>query len=160
MKCDIEIVEDKLLELVKDKLPAKLAEIDAEKADGVTLDVPMDAQYFNGTDIDEEVINQGILVRYGIVESEAISLPSATAQDNTYIFLIYLNELNAPQGELRKKLFRYSRAFKEIFEENFRKFTFLSGMDVTVVAPAIWQENDRSPAYKVGGVYIKTAMVG
>lgn len=158
MKCDIEIVENKLLDLVKTKLSAKLSEIETEKDDGVTLEVPTDAQYFNGTDIDEEIVNQELIVRYGLVESSVISISSATAEENNYIFLIYLTDLNAPQGEMRKKLFRYTRALKEIFEENFDKFSFLSRLDIKIIAPALWRENDASPVYKVGGVYIETSL--
>lgn len=158
MKCDIEIIETKLLELVQAKLPSKLSEIDTEKNDGITLEVPAGDQYFNSTDIDEEVINQDLLVKYGLVESSAISISSATSEENDYIFLIYLTDLNAPQGILRKRLFRYIRAFKEIFEENFNAFPFLSNFTIKVIAPALWQDNEQSPAYKVGGVYIETSL--
>jgi len=159
MKCDVEIVEDKLLELVQSELPAKLAEIQAEKADGVVLDVPTDAQYFNGTDIDEEVINQVMFVKYGLFETIADSNSSATAEVNVYGFLFYFDELNGPQGDVRKKIFRYTRAIIEIFEENFDKFPYLSRLNVGTIAPALWRDNEKSPVYKVGGAYIATSIV-
>jgi hypothetical protein len=160
MKCDIETIEADLLALIKSNLAAKLSEIETEKADGLTLAVPTDAQYFDSTDIDELVINEDLLIKHGLVESEVLSISSANAEQNTYIFLIYLTNLNAPQGEMRKKLFRYIRAFKEILQENFDAFPYLSRLDVSVIAPAIWAENEQSPAYKVGGVYIQTTLAG
>jgi len=147
-----------LLNLIKSKLPAKLAEIDAEKADGVVLDVPTDEQYYNSTDFDDRVFSQDWLVRYGLEMSETNSITSATAEDNTYIFLVQWTNLNAPEGDTRKRLFRYSRAFKEILEENFDRFPYMSKFKIVTIAPALWAENARSPVYKVGGVRLKTAI--
>lgn len=157
-KYDIEIVEQKLLELFKSKLAAKLAEIDADKDDGITLEVPTDAQYYDGTDIDEEVINQTPLIRHGIVTTDTNSISAATAEVNGYLFLILLDGLNEEQGVIRKRLFRYARAFKEIFEENFDAFSFLSNITITTIAPALWRENELSPVYKTSGVYIEAAL--
>jgi len=159
MKCDVEVLENQLLALVKAKLPAKLAEITTEKADSITLEVPTDAQYFNTTDDEVNVSNQPLLVRYGLEDQSPNSISSATAEDNVYIFLIYLNDLNKKAGVLRKKLFRYIRAFKEIFEENFDAFPHVSKMIIKTIAPQMWMENETSPVYKVGGVYIETSLV-
>lgn len=158
MKYDIELVETKLLTLVKAKLPAKLTEIETDKGDGLTLDVPTDSQYYNSTDIDEEVINQSPLIKYGVVINDVVSISAATAEDNTYMFLIHFDDLNETQGVVRKKLLRYSRAFKEIFEENFKAFSFLSSLQIQTIAPHLWRENERSPVYKVAGVYIQTSL--
>lgn len=158
MKYDIEILEADLLTLVKSKLPAKIAEITAEKADSITLPVPTDSEYFNTTD--DEVSNRKLLLQYGVIDGAPLSISSNTAEDNRYIFLIYLNELNKKPGIARKMLFRYIRAFKEIFEENFDRFPHLSNMTVQTIAPtsASWEENEMSPVYKVGGVYIQTSL--
>ena len=158
MKYDIERLEADLLALVKAKLPAKLAEITAEKADSIVLGVPTDAEYFNTTD--DEVNNDKLSVQYGVVDGSAFSISSNTTEDNRYIFLIYLNELNSQPGVVRKKLFRYIRAFKEIFEENFDRFPCVSNIKVQSIAPtsAGWDENENSPVYKVGGVYIETSL--
>lgn len=158
MKCDVEKLEADLLVLVKAKLPAKLAEITAEKADSITLPAPLDSEYFNSTD--DEVDNRKLSVQYGLIDGSPLSISSATAEDNRYIFLIYLNEMNKNPGIVRKKLFRYIRAFKEIFEENFDSFPHVSDMKVQTIAPtsASWEENETSPVYKVGGVYIETSL--
>jgi len=158
MKYDLEKLESDLLALVKSKMAVKLSEIEADKGDSITLEVPADDQYFNSTDIDEEIVNQVLMVRYGIEESDAISISSATSQESTVSFLVYLNELNQARGVLRKKIFRYGRALKEIFEENFRDLSFVSNMNIEVVSPMEWRENESSPAYKVGGVFIKATL--
>ncbi|MGY5854061.1 MAG: hypothetical protein RTU92_10875 [Candidatus Thorarchaeota archaeon] len=147
------------MELVQNNLAAKLAEIDAEKADGITLEVPASDQYFNSTD--DEVVNQSLVVYYGLTDGNPNSIGSATAEDNRYMFLIFLDELNLQPGIVRRKILRYIRAFKEIFEENFDRFPFLSLMKVQTIAPnsASWDENETSPVYKVGGVYIETSIV-
>jgi len=158
MKCDIEKLEDDLLALVKAKLPAKLAEIIADKGDTIPLPTPTDSQYFNSTD--DEVENRILSVQYGLIDGSPLSISSNTAEDNRYIFLLYLDEINQKPGIVRKQLFRYIRAFKEIFEENFDRITYVSNMTVQTIAPtsAGWTENEKSPTYKVGGVYIQTSL--
>jgi len=158
MKYDIEIAEADLLALVKVQLPAKLTEITAEKADSITLAVPADAEYFNGTD--DSVDNRALSVYYGLIDDTPNSIGSATAEEGRFMFLFYLNELNQKQGVIRKKLFRYIRALKEIFEENFDYFPYLSTFKIVTIAPQSWRENETSPAYKVGGIYIETALAG
>jgi len=158
MKFDIETLEADLLALVKLKLPAKIAEITAEKADSIALDVPGNSQYFNSTD--DEVDNRKLSVQYGIIENDPASISSNTAENGSYIFLVYLSEINNKPGILRKKLFRYIRALKEVFEENFDRFPCASNMKITTIAPQSWRENEMSPVYKVGGIYIKTSIAG
>lgn len=158
MKCDIETVEADLLTLVQAELPGKIAEITAEKADSITLDVPLASQYFNTTD--DAVNNYKLSVLYGLVDGDPFSISSSTAEVNRYMFLIYLDEMNESSGIVRKKLYRYIRALKEIFEENFFNFPQLSNMTLQSIAPttAGWDENEISPRYKVGGVYIETSI--
>jgi hypothetical protein len=157
MKYDIERLEADLLALVKSKLPAKIAEIQAEKADSINLVVPVDADYFNTTD--DEVINRKLSVQHGAVDGLPNSIGPATAEENRYVFIVYLNELNeGPGGAVRKKLFRYARAFKEILEENFDRFPQVSNMKIQTIAPQAWAENENSPVYKAGGIYIKTSL--
>lgn len=157
MKYDVEILEADLLALVQAKLPGKLTEITAEKADSITIPTPANDQYFNSTD--DEVDNRTLAVQYGIVDGSPDSISSNTAEDNRYIFLIYVNEINQLPGVVRKKLFRYIRALKEVFEENFDQFSFVSKMNIVTIAPQSWAENENSPVYKVGGVYIETSLV-
>ena len=158
MTYDIEVVENSLLSLVKQHLPAKLSEIEAEKADGVLLPAPTDDQYYTGTDIDEKVVNYDFIVIHGVGHQGAISISSATAQDNIYGFVFLFSEQNAPSGELRKKILRYSRAIKEVFEYHFDAFPFLSNLKIYMLAPENWQENDKSPVYKAGGAFIETVL--
>lgn len=157
MKYDVEILEADLLALVKANLPGKLTEITAEKADSITIPAPTDSQYFNSTD--DEVDNRTLSVRYGLEDQRPVSITSNTAEDNVYLFLVYVNEINQLPGVVRKKLFRYARALKEVFEENFEQLSFVSKMVVQTIAPQSWAENEKSPTYKVSGVYIETSLV-
>jgi len=158
MKYDVERLEADLLALVQNKLPAKITEITTEKADSITLDIPTNDDYFNTTD--DEVINRKIIVQYGLIDGEPFSVSSGTAEENRYIFAVYLDEMNEAAGVVRKKLFRYIRAFKEIFEENFYFFSCVSKLDIRTIAPtsASWDENETSPVYKIGGIYIETSL--
>lgn len=158
MKYDIEKLEADLLALVKAELPAKLTEITAEKADSITSVIPVDADYINTTD--DFPINRKLIVYYGLTDGDPFSISAATSQDNRYAFLVYLYELNQTPGVVRKMLFRYIRALEEIFKENFDRLSFVSNMSLAVIAPtsAGWDKNEKSPVYKVGGVYIETSL--
>ena len=155
---DVETLESDLLALVKAKLPDKIADITAEKADSIVLNVPTNSQYFNTTD--DEVDNRKLSVMYGVVDGSPNSIGSNTSEDNRYIFLVYLNEQNLKTGIARKMLFRYIRALKEIFEENFNSLSCVSTLKINSIAPQSWSENETSPVYKVGGVYIETSIAG
>jgi len=159
MKYDVERLEADLLALVQSKLPDKITEITAEKADSITLVTPADADYFNSTD--DEVDNRKISVQYGLIDGVPLSIGSNTAEDNRYIFLIYLDEINEKPGVVRKKLYRYIRAFKEIFKENFKSIP-IGSITIQTISPtsASWDENETSPVYKVGGVYVNISFAG
>jgi len=161
MKYDIEKLEEGILALIQENIPAKIAEINAEKADGILLQTPTTDQYFNTTD--DEVNNNTLSVMYGIIDGSPLSIGSNTAEDNRYALLFYLDEKNQAAGVVRKKLLRYIRASKEIFEENFHsKLKFVSSLKVETIAPttASWDSNETSPTYKVGGVLIQASLVG
>ena len=72
---------------------------------------------------------------------------------------MYFDELNQVKGVLRKKIFRYTKAFVQVFEENFDRIRFVSSIEIKIIAPASWSENEQSPVYKVGGVLIQTTLV-
>lgn len=157
-KYDIEQLEEDLLAIVQSNLPAKLAEIDAEKNDGIILVAPTDSQYFSTTD--DEVNNESVFIMYGADDSETVSIASSTSEDVKYFFIVYTNDINSVPGETRKRILRYSRALKEVINENFRSISFASSLVVATVAPFSWGENERSPVYKAGGIYLRTTLVG
>ncbi len=160
MKYDIETSEADLLRLIKSKLPGKLTEISTEKADGIILTAPVDKDYFNTTD--DVVNNRKLSFQYGVIDGDVVSIGSSTSEENRYLFLIYLDEQNKNSGVVRKMLLRYIRALKEVIEENFKYFIPCgSDLKIQTVAPtsASWSENERSPVYKVGGIYVNISIV-
>lgn len=160
MKYDPESLESDLLKIVQENLPGKIAEISAEKSDSIVLDVPADSQYFNTTD--DEVLNAKLTVMYGLTDGAPVSIGPNTAEDNRYMFLIYLDDINQKPGVVRKKLYRYIRALKEIIEDNFNYLPCVSDLKVQSISPtsATWDENENSPVYKVGGIFIQASIAG
>lgn len=157
MKYDIERLESDLLQIVQDNLSAKLAEIEAEKADSISLVAPSNSEYFSTTS--DAVDNRIYSIQYGVESVDTLSNSSSTAEVVRLIFLRYIPELNQQQGVVRKQLYRYARAFKEIIEENFRKIPCSSTIKITTVAPQRWQDNEFAAVYKVAGIYIETEIV-
>ena len=54
----------------------------------------------------------------------------------------------------------YGKITKEIFEENFDYFDCVSKITIESLAPlsASFDENENSPVYKVGGVFINASI--
>lgn len=159
-KYDVESLETDLLGLIQDNLETKLDEIETEKGDGISIIAPLASEYFNSTDI--AVDNNRFWMFYGVVDGTVDNIGPGSAEINRYMFLAYFNELNVGASIVRKKCLRMIRALKEIIEENFRNIPMASLLKIGTIAPtsASWEENESSPIYKVGGIYIETIIAG
>ncbi len=169
-KFDLECFEDRILELIKDKLAAKLLEINTEKNNGVAAedqivltDIPAD-QYVDS--LSEKVANFSQFIYYGIGKVKTISIVSRSALQIQFLLNIVFTNVNeslnstSSQSKTRKEAFRYSRAFREIVQENFDWFSGATDIEVQEISPGDFYRNEQqSGSWKVAGVDI-TANIG
>lgn len=157
MKYDLEKLRDDLLAIVTNNLAAKIAEINAEKGDGITLDVPDLTASMRS--MNDRIVNEGLILHYGLVEVEPrVTAGASTSFDVTMFFMIaFEQDVNANIDHERKSL-RYSRALYEVFLDNYRTLKRVSGLTVMPYAPVDWQPNADSPYWKVGGVEVTTTI--
>lgn len=134
-KVDVEFVFERIKAFLKEKLNAKLAEIDAEKADGITLaSIPEEAYFFEylGT----EVANFDPFVLYGVADmpvSGASPGPGTVVRVIASISVILTDDGN--DLFIVNRLLRYQRALKEIFEKGWNSVSGSLKFDVSSVAP-------------------------
>lgn len=118
-KVDIEVICIAVEAFMKARLNTKLAEIDAEKNDGLTcLTVPDAAYVFEYWG--EEVSNFNPVVLYGFGGMDAVDGVGPGVIDLVRLQVgVVLNDNGAP--DLVRRLLRYQRALKEIFTKDWDK---------------------------------------
>lgn len=115
-KNDIEKVEQVILGIVQSKLAAKVAEINADKNDAIVLTNIDSSKYFNNFYEEEETSD--LFIFYGIEQVETQSIGVDSAETWTIFYIVYIGDSNNKKANVRPKVFRYTRALKEIINEN------------------------------------------
>jgi hypothetical protein len=134
-------------------MAAKVAEINAEKNDGIYLTaIPAD-QYFN--DMNSVVNNYNLYVFYGFTEIATNPNPRGDyALDVTIAFDVCFSE---PEGGAvsENMILRYTRAMAEIITANASRNASIGSIEVQLFAPVSVQDNQSSARMKIGGISIK-----
>ena len=161
---DIECLLSDLETILTTKLGPKLTAIAAEKT-GINkaLDLPLpaaDDYYFQTWD--DAILNSSPAILYGLRESAAEGVGPATAERITAFVEVYftnpINEIDDGSGV--RRILRYTRAIKEIIQENFDENSILSKLKVKTITPLSFRlEEDTSNEIKVGGVELETSLV-
>ena len=151
---DIENFRDYFIAMIKDNLAAKLAEINAEKADSLTLEVFDNDQYAGS--LSEKVMNYADFVLYGFPEIQTIQQPDSGdfAIEIQMTFDIWIADTDG--GIVAEnKVLRYTRAFSEIIAENIRKNPIIGDVQLEIFSPLPLSLSQFSAIMRVGGVQIK-----
>lgn len=162
MAFDLECARDALISLLQNELPAKVAAINAEKADGNDIqDIPAVA-WIPGAN--EEIWNYEELVFYyltNVVDDTGGSSTNLDVALNVLVAFVYSQD-----GLLyENKCLRYARAFQEILNENkydIAASSYLSDIRVQTIYPAdtpatIYERStgEHNPFWKTAGVQIR-----
>lgn len=162
-KYDAESLMSDVRALLVAKLNTKIAAIEAEKiaagfpATGITA-VDTSAGYFEQSWSDA-ILNINPALFFGIEEISAEGVGPATGE--TFHIWVDILVLDNGQDALTKnRVHRYSRALREVFEENWdTALSSASKIKIETVRPLSFKLNlNSSETYKVGGVSIITAI--
>lgn len=115
-KYDIEDLASDLEAVMKNFLNPKLASLDAEKADGMTLS-PVDANAYFFASLDGKEASYNPFIVYGIDDIATDANGSATANTITFNLALVLTD-EGLDLQIVNRMLRYQRALREIFEEN------------------------------------------
>ena len=152
---DLERFRDDIIKIVQDNMPAKVAQINAEKADGDDIEAPDNSLYI--FDIMDAVLNAYPFIYYGF---DNVVTDGTVGQTKTTVTLfISVVFDNANNTSVINQALRYTRALKEIIEEHQSDIAQISVNQVSQFAPDDFQLNNGAN-YKIGGILIEGTMIG
>lgn len=158
---DLEDCLDDFETLLKTKLNTKIAEIESEKvakSKGINLEQVSGDAFFRQTWSDK-ILNYNPAIFFGIENLDPVSGGEITAERVT-IFIECVIVDGGNDTNTHRRVNRYSRAIKELIEQNFDSIEYGSKIKVETVRPTSFKlELDTSEEIKVGGVSVSLNIV-
>ncbi len=148
---DIEELLRDLLEVCKANLNTKLAALDAEKNDGITLlTVPDEAYFFQSLE-KARAAPYNAFVFWGLDDPTPDGHGPYTLENLGIFFIVVVRDTAETENYLFR-LMRYSRAMKEIFEQNFSKNRGRVKLSVQNLSPVGFDALGMPGSFKAVGV--------
>lgn len=151
---DIESLMNSISSIVTTHISAKITSINSEKNDSIVLkDIPSGAVIIQSMDGKQANYNPFIYIGAVDIQGEDTPLTGRCVQKIDVAVLIALAD-EGQDVEIWKRLFRYQRAIREIFEEN---FDFVSGhfnLKVKSQVPIELALVNNSYSHKASGVVV------
>lgn len=156
-KYDVEDLIDGLDTILKASLNTKIAALNAEKNDSITLaDIPNEAYFFQDLKLQDVQAYDNFLL-YGLGEPKIEAQGPYTAEIERLFYVIVVKD-TAENSVYLKKLLRYRRILKEIFEENFTKNGLGGRLIVTSLAPVDYEVMGSGTTFRAVGVIVEAAL--
>lgn len=153
MTYDIEQFFDDLKSFLQSNINTKIAEINTEKADDVSMGtIATDAYVFQS--MDSEVANYNPYIFYGLSETSTNAIRGASAVQYTASVVVVLTQTIDDDND-RKRLLRYSRVLKELFESNWSKIGTGITLEVDSLEPIAFQLVNASHPFRAVGVDLR-----
>lgn len=156
MAYDLESLMSDVKSILTTNLNTKIGNINTEKGDSITLLTVDSAAYFM-QDLDHESLNFNPFVFYSVEDIDGTGFGPNTPQE----FLINVILVLADQSgltDVSTRMFRYSRALKEIFEENFSIKSNSNFISINVLAPVPLTSLNESMEFRAIGIQIKSSI--
>lgn len=133
MSFDIEDFRNYFVDLFKANLNTEISNINTEKADSVTLDTFVDAQYVS--DLNEKVLNYDKFILHEIVEINTIpNVGMGFATEVSIGFNIVVSESEG--GTLSEQLvLRYTQSMLNVLQGTFSNISRFSDLEIQAFAP-------------------------
>lgn len=161
IKYDIEQMLDDIEVLLKAHLSAKLDEIEAQKtALGKPVGLPhIDDKAYTQQTWSDKMLQYPFSIFYGLEDVQSQGANSDTLENyKIFVEIVLVDGGNDDFGLPR--LHRYTRAIKEVFEENFDELPWGNKSNIETVRPISFKlEEDSSEEIRVGGVSIVTGLM-
>lgn len=163
MRYDLEDLLDDVEAILKSSLNAKIQAVESEKSSkGKALSTGLSSiasDSFYRQTWSDKILNTSPAIYFGIENVETSGMGPASAE-TVKIFAEIVIVDSGMDDLTHRRVNRYSRAIKELFEENFAKLSFASKIKIETVRPTSFRlELDTSEEIKVGGVSISMTLV-
>lgn len=155
---DIESLLSDIRAFLVANLNTKLAAIDAEKNDGITLAQVNSSAFLDQTAGDHEMMNYDPFVMYGIEEAPETQAVGPGTITPYILFVVVALTDTANDPNVYKRLLRYQRAFRELFEANWANVGGSVKFKVSGSVPIPVNLLDKKRISKVVGVTLSVAL--
>ena len=130
---DIEEILDNVASFLQSNLNTRLGEIDTEKGDGITLKTVSNDAYFLQT-LNINAVNLDPFILYGVDSEEADGVGPATGRRVTIMVVLTMID-HGDDADIVRRLFRYRRSMRELFEENYNRVDKRVKFEVKTLEP-------------------------
>jgi hypothetical protein len=152
---DVEVILNRVIEVIQDNLNDKCSAIDTRKNDTITLKQFGDKAYsILTTDAQNQACNPFLYVGCRQPGSQGIG-PGTEVQ--LEIDLVTVLSIEGEDTTTWKRILRYQQALKEVVQENFRDFKLPGDLRIESLEPRPIEELGPLP-YMGAGIRIKTTL--
>lgn len=155
-KYDIEKLLTDIQALYAANLNTKIAAINSEKSDSITLATVSSSAYF--TDLMAAQINYDPFILYS-VENVASKPQYGMSIEDVTVSVVLVFEDTGQDTSIYNRMLRYGRALKEVIEDNFTLAENAVKLEVQSLLPVYFKAVDSQEFYRAVGVNI-TASIG
>jgi hypothetical protein len=156
MAYDLENLMSDVKAIMTTHLNNKISDLNDEKSDSTTLLTVDDAAYFL-QELDSTTINYNPYIFYSCEEIEGSGFGPNTPQEFLINCILVLADQSA-YSDIPARMFRYLRALKEIFEENFSIKSNSNFISINQITPIPLTDLNDNQQFRVTGIQIRTSI--
>tara|TARA_R100000458_G_C8201441_1_gene191861 strand:- start:114 stop:587 length:474 start_codon:yes stop_codon:yes gene_type:complete len=156
MAYDLENLMSDVKTIMVDNLNTKINDLNSEKSDSTTLLTVDNAAYFL-QELDSTTINYNPFVFYTCEEIDGTGFGPNTPQEFLINCILILADQSA-YSDIPIRMFRYLRAFKEIFEENFAIKSNSNFISINQITPVPLTSLNEQQDFRATGIQIRTSI--
>jgi len=153
MKYDVEKFCADLKTVLAANMNAKLLQIDAEKADAITLK-PVDANAYFFQELNGNTANYDPYVLYSIEDMGSTGLGPVTVERPVVHFVVVLADTGQDATGIAARMLRYQRALKEIFEEHWAENGNGIKLEISSMVPVQFSLMNSANPFRAIGVAV------
>ena len=156
MAYDLENLMRDVKAIMVDNLNTKINAINSEKSDSTTL-LTVDNNAYFLQELDSATINYNPFVFYTCEEIDGSGFGPNTPQEFLINCILILADQSA-YSDIPTRMFRYLRAFKEIFEENFSIKSNSNFISINQITPIPLTGLNEQQEFRATGIQIRTSI--
>tara|TARA_B100000749_G_C18315739_1_gene418678 strand:+ start:174 stop:647 length:474 start_codon:yes stop_codon:yes gene_type:complete len=156
MAYDLELLMADVKTIMTSNLNTKIGDINTEKSDSITL-LTVDSSAYFLQDLDHSTINHNPFIFYSCEDIEGTGLGPNTPQEFIINCILVLSDQSG-YTDTSIRMFRYLRALKEIFEENFSIKSNGNFISINTLAPIPLTSLNETEEFRATGIQIRTSI--
>lgn len=156
MAYDLENLMSDVKSIMVDNLNTKISALNTEKSDSTTL-LTVDNNAYFLQELDSTTINYNPFIFYSCEEIEGTGFGPNTPQEFLINCILVLADQSA-YSDIPSRMFRYLRAMKEIFEENFSIKTNSNFISINQITPIPLTGLNDQQEFRATGIQIRTSI--